>query len=199
VNTLRRGATLALLALTVWLWGGAGYIHAKASVAQMLLNRAWNRAQATGAAVKPWPWADTAPLARLEVPRLDISEIVLRGDSGRTLAFGPAWNEGSALPGERGTSVISGHRDTHFSFLQRLRADDRIAIDGMSGRRWYRVMQTRIVDANATRIDATGNEDSLLLVTCYPFDAIVAGGPLRYVVRAEAMEAPKPALASTSP
>jgi sortase A len=195
VNRLRRGAALALLALTAWLWGGAGYIHAKACVAQMLLDRAWTRAQATGNAVKPWPWADTTPLAKLEVPRLDVSEIVLRGDSGRTLAFGPAWNEGTALPGARGTTVISGHRDTHFSFLQQLRPDDRIAIDGVSGRRWYRVMQTRIVDANTTRIDATRNEDSLLLVTCYPFDAIVAGGPLRYVVRAEAVD---PAFADTT-
>jgi sortase A len=198
VIPMRRGAALALLALTAWLWGGAGYIHAKAGVAQMLLSRAWTEAQATGSAVKPWPWADTAPLARLEVPRLDISEIVLRGDSGRSLAFGPAWNEGSALPGGRGTSVISGHRDTHFSFLQQLRADDRIAIDGVAGRRWYRVTQTRIVDAHATRIDASSRDDSLLLVTCYPFDAIAAGGPLRYVVLAEAVDAAPSDLASNS-
>ena len=187
MTRLRRAAVLALLALTAWQWGGAGYIHAKACVAQVLLTRAWTQAQATGNAVKPWPWADTAPLAKLEVPRLDISEIVLRGDSGRTLAFGPAWNEGSALPGERGTTVISGHRDTHFSFLQQLRPDDQISLDGVSGRRLYRVTQTRIVDAHATRIDASASDDSLLLVTCYPFDAIAAGGPLRYVVRAEAI------------
>jgi len=29
-------------------------------------------------------------------------------------------------------------------------------------------------------------EPALVLMTCYPFDAIVAGGPLRYVVTARA-------------
>jgi sortase A len=189
VKRLRRGAALALLGVAAWQLGSAGYIQAKALLAQQLLERAWTTQQRSGAVAKPWPWADTAPLARLSVARLGVDEIVLRGDSGRTLAFGPAWNEGSALPGAPGTSVISGHRDTHFAFLRELRADDRIVLESAHARAEYRVTGVRIVDAQATRIEAQAGRRRLLLVTCYPFDAIVAGGPLRYVVQAEAVAA----------
>lgn len=179
----RIGFALAL-ALAAWQIGGAGYIEAKAWLAQELLERAWNEAQRSGSTVKPWPWADTAPVARLGVARLGVDQIVLAGDSGRTLAFGPAWNEGSARPGGDGTVIVSGHRDTHFAFLRELHADDAISLDAGRGSRNYRVVDTAIVDARTTRIGAA-DTDALVLVTCYPFDALVPGGPLRYVVRAE--------------
>lgn len=183
----RRLGLVFALALAAWQLGGAGYIEAKAWLAQELLERAWEQAQRAGTAVKPWPWADTAPVARLGVARLGIERIVLAGDSGRTLAFGPAWNEGSTRPGERGTVVISGHRDTHFAFLRELHADDLVTLDAGQGTRTYRVASMEIVDARTARLAARA--DALLLVTCYPFDALVPGGPLRYVVRAEPVDA----------
>lgn len=181
---LRRGLFWITLAVSVWMLGDAATLQAKARLAQVLLDRAWRETRRSGNATKPWPWADTAPMAKLEVPRLGVDEIVLRGDSGRTLAFGPAWNEGSAAPGH-GTAIISGHRDTHFAFLRHLRRDDTLTVDTSDGRYQYRVTTTQIVDARATRFTAQADADALLLVTCYPFDAVVPGGPLRYVVHAE--------------
>src|SRR5262249_59714454 len=55
------------------------YVHAKAMLAQILLERAFAQAMATGTPVKPWSWADTWPVARLAVPRLGKSAIVLAG------------------------------------------------------------------------------------------------------------------------
>lgn len=181
---IRRGLFWITLALSVWMLGDAATLQAKARLAQVLLDRAWRETRRNGTATKPWPWADTAPMAKLEVPRLGVDEIVLRGDSGRTLAFGPAWNEGSAAPGH-GTAIISGHRDTHFAFLRQLRHDDTLTLDTADGRYLYRVTTTQIVDARATRLTTDAGADALVLVTCYPFDAVVPGGPLRYVVRAE--------------
>ena len=37
------------------------WIPAKAALAQVLLERAFERSVATGRPVKPWPWADTWP------------------------------------------------------------------------------------------------------------------------------------------
>ena len=103
----------------------------------------------------------------------------------RGISTSSAWNEASALPGERGTSVISGHRDTHFSFLRFVNDGDTIAIERGSAPLRYRVTARRIADARTARIDTAGGDgDRLLLVTCYPFDGWVAGGPLRYVVEA---------------
>lgn len=180
---LRRLLALACAALALLSLGQAGWVHAKAAVAQVLLERAWQRSSGEAQPVRPWPWADTHPVARLHAPSLQRSQIVLAGDSGRVLAFGPGWAPASAAPGDAGTTVISGHRDTHFAWLAALRIDDPIRIETHAGRHNYRVREFRVVDADHERI-ALDDEASLLLVTCWPFDA-VASGPLRYVVRAE--------------
>lgn len=182
----RRLLARACLLLAGALAFDAGWLHAKAWLAQQLLQRAW--VQRGEGAAKPWPWADTAPVARLRAPQLGIDQIVLSGDSGRTLAFGPGWAEASARPGAHGTTVISGHRDTHFAFLQQLRAGDVVELESTQGTRRWRVQSTRVADSRDTRIALDG-DDALLLVTCWPFDAVVPGGPLRWVVRAE----PEPA------
>lgn len=174
------------LAVGIWQCAGATYIYAKAVVAQVLLERAWNQSLITHVPAKPWPWADTTSIARLRLKRLGIDQIVLTGDSGRTLAFGPGWSESSVKPGEAGVSVISGHRDTHFSFLRHVEINDEIDVETSTGHFRYRVMERRIVDSTRAMLPLSLPNDSptLELVTCYPFDAVIPGGPLRYVIKA---------------
>ena len=120
-------------------------------------------------------------------PGQGIDQIVLAGASGRTLAWGPGHYDGSALPGRDGNAVLTAHRDTHFRFLQRLVPGDRLAIETQGGaRRHYRVREVVVVDVYALRIPRDTAVPTLTLVTCYPFDAVVPGSPLRYVVVAEA-------------
>ena len=97
------------------------YIPAKAEVAQVLLNRAFERSLATGEPVKPWSWADTAPMARVSVERLGVSEVVLSGGSGEAMAFGPTAVHDDP---SRRVTVLAAHRDTHFEFVQDLRLGD---------------------------------------------------------------------------
>ena len=101
-----------------WQFGQGAYIPAKAWVAQELMQRAWRRAGSGEEHAAPWPWADTWPVARLSAKGGDINLIILEGGSGRTLAFAPGHLSASVLPGETGNSIIAGHRDTHFQFLQ---------------------------------------------------------------------------------
>ena len=42
----------------------------------------------------------------------------------------------------------------------------------------------RIVDSRRKALPLSDSVERLLLVTCYPFDALAPGGPLRYVVSA---------------
>lgn len=179
---------LALLCAALALLGNAGYLQAKAWLAQQLLEQAWQRRLAGDGEARPWPWADTQPLARLRVPRLAVEQIVLSGDSGRSLAFGPAWNEGSARFGQAGTSVVSGHRDTHFGFLRDVEIGETLELSDLHGSYRYRVEARYVVDARQQRIATAGGGERLLLVTCWPFDDWVAGGPLRYVVEARRAE-----------
>jgi sortase len=117
---------LALIGLI--LFGQGAYIHAKARVAQVLLERAFEKTIATGRETKPWSWADTWPVARIEVKRLQARAIVLAGSSGQALAFGPGHVERTPDAGERGVAVYSAHRDTHFAFLKNVVVGDEIDV-----------------------------------------------------------------------
>lgn len=165
--------------------GSAAYIPAKAVVAQLLLEHAWARSD-DDTPQKPWNWADTWPVARLQAIKYDVDLIVLAGMTGESMAFGPAHYSGSALPGNRGTSVIGGHRDTHFRFLEKLRNGDRLLVERANGtEHWFRVTATEVVDSRDTQLLLRDDGSWLTLVTCYPFDAVTPGGPLRYVITAE--------------
>jgi len=179
------GALAALvLAAGAWQLGEAVWIYLKARLAQHLLQRAWAQTLGGEVDVKPWPWADTWPVARLRVPGHGVDLIVLAGVSGRTLAFGPGHAGESAAAGAAGTVILSGHRDTHFRFLERLRAGDEIVVERPHRpRARYRVREAVVVDARSARIRT--DEERLVLLTCYPFAAMTPRGPLRYVVIAE--------------
>ncbi|MFP6654404.1 MAG: class GN sortase [Myxococcota bacterium] len=180
---MSRGLRLLLAAGGAWLLISGSWIHAKAAFAQILLERAWQQTIGGASNVRPWQWADTWPVARLKIPRLSASMIVLAGASGRSLAFGPGHTQGSPLPGEPGTSIVSGHRDTHFAVLKELRQGDEITIERADGRiTHYEVEHLQVADARTMRIGIVGDENALVLVTCWPFSAIVPGGPFRYVV-----------------
>lgn len=159
------------------------WLHAKAALAQALLEQAWSARGADGSTPAPWPGADMRPVARLDLPAQRQDMIVLSGDSGRTLAFGPGWAEASTAPGDHGTVVISAHRDTHFSVLRSVRAGDPVVLESAGASRAYRIVSTEVVDSRSTRI-ATDGTDQLVLVTCWPFDAPTAGGPMRFVATA---------------
>lgn len=106
---LALAAGLLLLALGGWQMGSAAYLHAKAWLAQVLLAEAWAATLADGTPHKPWPWADTAPVARLQVPALGVDQIVLAGVSGRSLAFGPGHLDGTPhAPARAATACCPG-------------------------------------------------------------------------------------------
>ena len=186
--TARHSITIVLIAIAGWHLGSAALIHVKARAAQVLIAVAAREGLLNDRPVKPWPWADTWPVARLHVPRLDVEAYVLAGDSGRTLAFGPGHRFGTALPGRAGNSVIAGHRDTHFAFLRELRDGELLEVEAAGGiRRGYRIVRAEVMHKSNVEVLAPEGPTRLTLITCFPFDAIVSGGPLRYVVVAEAV------------
>jgi sortase A len=185
-KALRSVAAASLLCLSLLQLGAWGIIHAKAWLAPRLIERAWVRTLAAGGQPqRPWPWADTWPIARLRVPGQGVDRLVLDGDSGSVLAFGPGHARASAPPGGEGLAVIGGHRDTHFAFLERLDPHDVLWLQRPDGAwRDYRVAGARIVDAGRTAIAPSLGAERLMLVTCYPFRALRPGGALRYLVEA---------------
>jgi sortase A len=179
-----------IIKLTVYLLLVAGgfmvcdgmWLRVKAIVAQKLLHSAWEETVRTGVSVKPWPWADSWPVARLRVERLGIDHIVLEGDSGEVLAFGPGRLTNSAVVGSSGNCILAGHRDTSFTFLQELEPGDTVNLEGASGRSYtFQVTSAHVRNNHGLFIEQS-DSPWLTMITCYPFNAIKPGTDQRYVV-----------------
>lgn len=176
---------LFFILVSVITFGKAAYIHAKAELAQVLLQDAWEKTLNGQDQVKPWSWADTFPVAKISVPENDIEQLVLSGASGRNLAFGPGLLLSSDSPEKSGYTIIGGHRDTHFEFLKDLIIGQKITLEDKKGKsHQYQITSTEIHDIGKDKIFDRG-ENQLTLVTCYPFNTLETGGPLRYLVHAK--------------
>lgn len=174
-----------LFSTSLWQLASAGWIQGKAIIAQQLLYHAWKQSlndSDDSLHHKPWPWADTWPVAKLSIPQHHIEQIILAGDGGNSLAFAPGYSFASATPNSGGTTVISAHRDTHFSFLKSLNKDDFIYIETADQTLSYQVYDIKIADSTDYVVPANSDEPTLVLVTCYPFNAISTGGSMRYLI-----------------
>ena len=173
--------SVVLLTIAILVFGDAAALVVKAQLAQVLIARSWNTT-----AEHPWPWADTRPVARLVIPDIKLDNFVLDGATGAVLAFGPGMTAGSAIPGGSGVTMIAAHRDTHFEALEDISEGDLIRLQN-TRKQWhqYRVTGIRIADSRSEAVEPLADDSLLMLVTCYPFDALIPGGPLRYVVEAQ--------------
>ena len=95
---------------------------------------------------------------------------------------------GTADPGAPGTTVVAGHRDTHFAFLRDLRAGDPLELEDRLGRvHRYEVVETAIVHARDARVarhnsivvvaaDRAGREARVRRADCIDDEARGASG-----------------------
>lgn len=176
-----------ILALGCGLLARQGYLKAKAALAAVLIDRAWEAHLRDGREHRPWSWADIVPVARLRAPRLGLDRPILSGAAGSALAFGLGHLDGTVAPGRPGLCALAGHRDTWARFLRDLVRGDELIVDDRGGERRYRVAALEIVDRREMRVLEPVSADRLVLVTCYPFGPL-RGGRLRYVVTALARD-----------
>jgi len=166
--------------------GQSAWISGKAILAQWLLDQAWQRSVVMQQPVKPWPWADASAVARLSIPSLGESFVVLSNASGEALAFGPGLVAGEPIDIAEQTLAIGGHRDTHLSVLDDLQAGARVWLQNTKGQsQQYQLVSKQIIDSRTQTVALSQRNPGLVLITCYPFNATNVGGPLRLVITAE--------------
>ena len=192
---------LILCLLSGWYLLKAFYIHGKAQVAQLLLERSWektmlNQNKSPNSSPlpdfvshnKPWSWSDSWPVAKISFPRQSKSFIVLNHGTGRSLAFAPSHFAGSAKLGEQGVSVIGGHKDTHFKFLETIKKQDPIFLELSDGELYlYRVRDIQIANIARSELRLDSDISLLAFVACYPFHT-GENDLLRYIVVAEPLD-----------
>jgi sortase A len=122
--------------------------------------------------------------ARLNIPRLGMSVLVVDGDDEKSLALGAGHVNGTARIGERGNAVIAGHRDMAFRALRDIKTGDEVRVVTAGATYKYIVSRMRIVEPNDVSVLRSTGQPKLTLITCYPF-CYIGDAPKRYVVEAE--------------
>lgn len=126
-------------------------------------------------------------VGRIEIPRIDVSAIVLEGVDKKTLRRGVGRIPETALPGEEGNVGLAAHRDSFFRGLKDVRKNDIITLKTLDDTYYYRVSWTEIVLPKDTHVLEDSGVPELTLVTCYPF-YYVGSAPKRFIVRAQRVD-----------
>jgi sortase A len=110
-------------------------------------------------------------IAVLQIPKIGVNSVVVEGIEVADLKKGPGHYPETALPGQRGNMVISGHRTTYgapFYRLDELEAGDIITIFDATGPFQYRVAETKVVEPTQISVIAPSTDSRLTLTTCHP-------------------------------
>jgi sortase A len=122
------------------------------------------------------------PVANLEIPRLNLSVVVLEGVGDNILEVGAGHVPQTSLPGKSGNVGIAAHRDTFFRPLRNIQRNDVIRVTTTAGVFDYAVEWTRVVKPTDVEVLNPTEKPSLTLITCYPFH-YVGSAPDRFIVR----------------
>lgn len=129
-------------------------------------------------------------MGKLMIPRLGVKVMVVEGVDEHDLRLGAGHIPETVMPYQHGNAGIAGHRDTVFRPLRNIRKNDLIELATYQGTYTYRVVRTEIVDPDNVGVLKTTPEDSLTLVTCYPF-YFVGSAPRRFIVQADKVKPDK--------
>jgi LPXTG-site transpeptidase (sortase) family protein len=132
---------------------------------------------------QPETAAGNIPLGRIEIASVGLSAMIQEGTSNRTLQRGVGHIAGTALLGKSGNVGLAAHRDTFFRKLRDIKSGDDIKLTTLAGSVMYRVELISIVEPEDSRVLADSGENTLTLVTCYPF-SYIGPAPKRFIVRA---------------
>jgi sortase A len=120
-------------------------------------------------------------LARLVIPKIELSSFIVEGTNRRSLLLGPGHLTNTAEPGETGNAVLSGHRDTFFRHIHELEEGDLVYVERGGKRYAYQVTGKKVVEPNDLSVTHPSADSELTLITCYP-TYYIGPAPKRLVV-----------------
>ena len=127
---------------------------------------------------------DDAPLGVLSISRLDLKVPVYNGTDEINLNRGAGRIKGTARIDSPGNLGIAAHRDGFFRVLKDIEIGDSIDMLTHQGKTEFVVSSITIVDPTDIGVLAPTDDQTITLVTCYPF-YFVGHAPKRYIVKGE--------------
>ncbi|NBJ14493.1 MAG: class D sortase [Dehalobacter sp. 4CP] len=119
----------------------------------------------------------------LTIPTLKLKWPIYQGTDVKELEKGVGHFIQSVLPGEKDNCVLSGHRETVFRQIGRLKIGDQLIVQTSAGTFTYEVNDTRIVHEDDKTVIVPTDHAVLTMTTCYPFNT-PGYFPDRYIVSA---------------
>ncbi len=122
-------------------------------------------------------------LGVLEIPSVQLKVPVYSTSTDLTMDRGAGVIDGMAYPHEPGNIGISGHRDGYFRVLKDIELGDQLVLQTLEGTKKFKVDATQVVEISDTRLLQDTKDQTVTLVTCYPF-YFVGHAPKRFIVTA---------------
>ena len=126
-------------------------------------------------------------IGTLSIPVLEQELPIFQGTGVEELKKGVGHFTQSVLPGEEDNCVLSGHRDTVFAKLGRLKIEDQLIVQTSAGTFTYEIKRIRIVDKDDKTVIVPTDHAVLTLTTCYPFQ-FIGNAPDRYILIADLVQ-----------
>jgi sortase A len=123
-------------------------------------------------------------IGKITIPDLKQTLPIYQGTEDAQLKKGIGHYEGSVFPGVTDNSVLSGHRDSVFSQLGKLKVGELLMVETVAGKFTYKISGFRIVGANDRTVIVPTKTAVLTLTTCYPF-YYIGSAPKRFIVSAD--------------
>jgi sortase A len=172
------GGLILLFFVAYELWGTGDYTQSQQHKLSAQLTRSWH-ASAGNVTTERVHIGDG--VAMIRIPRLGkkFHYVVIEGVSVADLRKGPGHYPGTAMPGQLGNFVVSGHRTTYlapFNRVDELRDGDKILIDTRESQFVYTVTGQKVVRPDDVSVAAPVPEHPradptkrlITLTTCNP-------------------------------
>ncbi len=125
--------------------------------------------------------------ATIEIPVIDLKLPIIYGTEMEHLRHGIGHDPSTWFPGDGNQIFLSGHNDSAFLQIGKLEKGDTIVIRTAYGKYEYEVDYTEIGDETETWRVGETEEETLVLMTCYPFFSLTRPSE-RYFVYAAPVE-----------
>ncbi len=183
----RKVASLALVVLGIALLGYVGSEYWGMYRSQKNLEAEWERQAAAVNTPEHPVISPEMMLTRVVIPKIGLDAIVVEGASRKALSEGPGHMKETAMPGENGNVVITGHRDTFFRHIYELVKGDQIQVRRNGKTFTYEVTGKKIVMPDDVSVLRPTQDPRLTLITCYP-TYYIGPAPKRLVVFSRLVE-----------